>query len=598
MDIFKVLTRGANIKNTSNTSKKTTTQLQKQTDNVLTNADSQNKDLSKDLDFFHNKKIVSKVESSKREQKKEHENSFSNGKNTVESDNVQGQEDTTEVPPTILSKEDAVKLRKTYKGNVTGSDSTLPIGSFEDLISRFQFNGKLLDNLITNGFTEPTPIQCEAIPATLLNKDILACAPTGSGKTLAFLIPLLQQVIDASRTTTHNEKADKGQKNVTNGLKALIISPTKDLANQIYEECIKLSSRIVLNHNSDNVEQQRHLQVSILSKSLASKLKQSGSSNNKNRKPIDILITTPLRLIDMIKEENALDLSEVKHLIFDEADKLFDKTFLEQTDHILAHCTSSFLQKSMFSATIPSNVEEIASTVMSSDMCRIIIGHKEAANSNIEQKIIYCGNEEGKLIAIRQLVQEGEFKPPVIIFLESITRAKALYHELLYDKLNVDVIHAERTQLQRNKIIENFKNGSLWCLICTDVLARGVDFKGVNLVINYDVPNTAQSYVHRIGRTGRNGRQGKSITLYTKQDALAIKPIVNVMKQSGCAVSEWMEKMDKLTKREKQLIKSHKNKQNQDIKRKQISTVPRVIKKKKRQRVDMIEASKKRKTMD
>lgn len=225
------------------------------------------------------------------------------------------------------------------------------------------------------------------------------------------------------------------------------------------------------------------------------------------------------------------------------------------------------------------------------DPVRVIIGHKEAANANIEQELIYCGNEEGKLIAIRQLVQDGKFKPPVIIFLESITRAKALYHELMYDRLNVDVIHAERTAVQREKIIERFKTGDLWCLICTDVLARGIDFKGVNLIINYDIPRTAQAYVHRIGRTGRGGRHGKAVTFYTKQDSVAIKPVINVMKQSGCEVPEWMNRIAKMSKREKESLKKgrlHKE-------RKQISTVPKIDKIKRKRRQEMIEASKRRK---
>lgn len=305
-------------------------------------------------------------------------------------------------------------------------------------------------------------------------------------------------------------------------------------------------------------------------------------------KKYDLIISTPLRLIDVMKSES-LDLSNLKNIIFDEADKLFDKTFVEQSDAILGLCNTKNLRKSMFSATIPSSVEEIANSIML-DPIRIIIGHKEAANSNIEQKLVYCGNEEGKLIAIRQLVQEGEFKPPIIIFLESITRAKALYHELMYDKMNVDVIHAERTPTQREKIIERFKSGELWCLICTDVLARGIDFKGVNLVINYDVPRTAQAYVHRIGRTGRGGRSGKAITLYTKLDSIAIKPIINVMKQSGCEVSEWMDKISKLTKKEKQQLKRGKGKDE----RKQISTVPRVDRLKRARKQEMIEGSKRR----
>ncbi|CCE62735.1 hypothetical protein TPHA_0D00940 [Tetrapisispora phaffii CBS 4417] len=558
MDIFRVLTRGANV------NKKATKKNGVSVDySMVKNEQTMDKSreehtINRELDFFRNKRIINKVEKEKLENSKDADED----EKKVVTETELNFDETLK----ITTKEEALALRKSYKGNITGSDVPLPIGSFEDLISRFSFDKRLLRNLLENHFTEPTPVQSECIPLALHTRDMLACAPTGSGKTLAFLIPLLQQVIEQKEEI---------------GLKGLIISPTKELADQIFLECTKLANRLYL-------DKKRPLQIALLSKSLSSKLKNKVISDKK----YDIIISTPLRLIDVVKNE-ALDLSTVKHLIFDEADKLFDKTFVEQTDDILNSCSDPSLRKAMFSATIPSNVEEIAQTIMM-DPIRVIIGHKEAANANIEQKLIFCGNEEGKLIAIKQLVQQGEFRPPVIIFLESITRAKALYHELMYDNLNVDVIHAERTPIQRNKIIEKFKTGELWCLITTDVLARGIDFKGVNLVINYDVPRTAQAYVHRIGRTGRGNRSGKAVTFYTKEDSIAVKPIVNVMKQSGAEVSAWMEKIAKISKKEKQLIKNgqaHKE-------RKQISTVPKIEKQKKKRKFEMIEASKKRKLME
>ncbi|KAH7582099.1 DEAD/DEAH box helicase [Nakaseomyces glabratus] len=554
MDIFRVLTRGASINKKANQKGKTVDYSTADTDNDKVDNKQVEKQLNRELDFFRNKKIVSKVETAKAKLEDSAEDSHQQDNN----------DDVTEVAydVKITTKEQASALRKSYKGNITGEDIPLPIGSFEDLISRFSLDKRLLNNLIENHFTEPTPIQCEAIPLCLNGRDLLACAPTGSGKTLAFLIPLLQQIIE--------------EKNFS-GVKGLIISPTKELATQIFNECVKLSKRIYL-------DKKRPLQVAILSKSLGAKLRNKVISDKK----YDLIISTPLRLIDVVKNE-ALDLSNVKHLIFDEADKLFDKTFIEQTDDILNSCTDPSMRKSMFSATIPSSVEETANSIMN-DPVRVIIGHKEAANTNIEQKLIFCGNEEGKLIAIRQLVQQGEFKPPIIIFLESIARAKALYHELMYDRINVDVIHAERTAIQREKIIERFKTGELWCLICTDVLARGIDFKGVNLVINYDVPTTAQAYVHRIGRTGRGGRSGKAVTLYTKLDSVAIKPIINVMKQSGCEVEGWMNNISKITKREKEAIKKGKSHKERD----QISTVPKVERLKRKKKQDMIRASKRR----
>ncbi|SCU99979.1 LANO_0F04610g1_1 [Lachancea nothofagi CBS 11611] len=563
MDIFQVLTRGANVRKSgrlgvSGDFSKGTADRNVSILPGSTRKQDSDHQLTKELDFFRNKRTVQKAELQKGEE--------TSMKSAPAAAPAPASLDVNSETLKISNAEEAAQLRKSYMGNVSGEDVPLPIGSFEDLVTRFQFDSRLLSNLIESHFTEPTPIQCEGIPMALHGRDVLACAPTGSGKTLAFVLPLLQQVIQSRK----NE-----------GLKGLIISPTKELASQIFKECTKLGNKIFL-------DKKRPLSIALLSKSLSAKLKNKIVSDKK----YDIIISTPLRLIDVVKHE-ALNLSSVKHLIFDEADKLFDQTFVEQADSILASCRDPQLRKTMVSATVPSGLEEIAQSIML-DPVRIIIGHKEAANVNIEQKLVFCGNEEGKLVAIRQLIQEGEFKPPVIIFLESITRAKALFHELLYDNLNVDVIHAERTPIQRDKIIQRFKSGEVWCLICTDVLARGVDFKGVNLVINYDVPRSAQAYVHRIGRTGRGGRDGKAVTFYTKQDNLAVKPIINVMKQSGSEVADWMDKFSKMTRREKEALKKGKS----SVERKQISTVPQVVKKKRRQREEMVEASKKRKEME
>ncbi|GMG19041.1 unnamed protein product [Ambrosiozyma monospora] len=552
MDMFKILTRGASLKKSKDASfdfsnPNKTKQSKKSTTNIQ-------KEVEKETDFFHQKKhnLLKQVEEAE-----------TNDEDPEENSDEDNREEDSETLQKITSEEDAMSLRKSYKGNVTGDDIPLPIGSFEDLISRFKLDKQLLKNLIDNDFTEPTPIQSEAIPSTLFDRDIIACAPTGSGKTLAFLIPLIQKVLQSKK---HAKKKSTG-----GAVKGLVISPTKELALQIFNELNSLNTKLGLS-------------VAYLNKSLSGKLRNGVVKGSK----FDIVVSTPLRLIDLVKN-GALDLSNVDHLIFDEADKLFDSNFIEQTDAILNACSNNKLRRSIFSATITSSVEELANSIMTSPI-RIIIGHKEAANSNIKQKLVFCGDENGKLLAIRQLIQDGEFKPPVIIFLQSITRAKALFHELLYDRLNVDVIHAERTAKQREMIIERFRKGEIWCLICTDVLARGIDFKGINLVINYDVPLSAQAYVHRIGRTGRGGRTGSAVTFYTKEDVNLIKSVVNVMKQSGSTegLAQWMNDLSKLSKNEK------KNLKRKPMERKQISTVPGIVRKKRKMRKEMIVASKKR----
>jgi ATP-dependent RNA helicase DDX52/ROK1 len=135
-----------------------------------------------------------------------------------------------------------------------------------------------------------------------------------------------------------------------------------------------------------------------------------------------------------------------------------------------------------------------------------------------EQELLFVGREEGKLLAVRQLVQRGQLKPPVIVFVQSQERAQALFGELLYDGIHVDVIHAGRSRTARDNAVARFRRGNTWVLICTDLVARGVDFRAVNMVINYDLPTSGITYVHRIGRTGRAGRKGKAITLFTEAD--------------------------------------------------------------------------------
>ncbi|CCG23037.1 Chr1 DEAD-box ATP-dependent RNA helicase [Candida orthopsilosis Co 90-125] len=542
MDIFRILSRGASLKKSRDVTTDYALPSAKQNQSQKHKEESILNQVEKETDFFHTRKHTKQVPEKE-----------------VELESPEQQKEDEAPPLELKDEDDAKKFRNLHRSKVTGDDIPIPIGSFEDMIGRFKIDRQLLSNLIDNDFIGPTAIQCESIPITLSSRDLIACAPTGSGKTLAFLIPLIQQLL-------------KKQVEKNYGVRGLIISPTNELAVQIFQEL-------------ETLVRGKKLTIGILSKQLASKLNNDIVKASK----YDIIVSTPLRLIDIVKNEK-IDLSKVDQLVIDEADKLFDHGFAEQTDEILNHLTNTKIRKSMFSATIPSGVEEMAHSIMK-DPIRVIIGHKEAASSTIDQKLIFTGNEEGKLLAIRQMVQNGEFKPPIIIFLQSITRAKALFHELVYDKLNVDVIHAERTPKQRDEVIKRFKNGDIWVLITTDVLARGVDFKGVNLVINYDVPQSAQAYVHRIGRTGRGGRAGRAVTFFTKEDDKAVKPIINVMKQSGCksGFSEWMENMGKLSKKEKKNVKTH------EVKRKKISTVPKLIKQKRKQKQEMIAASKRRK---
>ncbi|KAH6561036.1 hypothetical protein BASA60_000120 [Batrachochytrium salamandrivorans] len=410
----------------------------------------------------------------------------------------------------------AKSWRKKNNIKVFGTDVPYPFQSFTNLCDRFKLKSYLKRNLLESDYLKPTPIQMQAIPIMLHNREVMACASTGSGKTLAFLLPIL-----------HDLKGPTKE-----GFRALIITP--------------------------------HSRTCTA----------------------DILISTPLRLVTSIKE-NSIKLDKVRHLVLDEADKLLEQGFLEQVDEIFAACSSPNLQKSLFSATIPSGIEQLAAAIMK-DPIRIIVGSRSGATETINQKLLFVGQEEGKLIAIRQLVQEG-LRPPVLIFVQSIDRAKELFHELVYDGINVDVMHSERTQAQRDAIVENFRRGKIWVLIATELMARGIDFKGVNLVINYDFPQTVQSYIHRIGRTGRAGRAGDAITYFTKEDAPYLKSIVNVMKASGCDVPEWMLNLKNPTNNMK------KNLRNRPLRRDQIKTVSGYDERTSKRKKDIVEGSQRRK---
>jgi len=181
-------------------------------------------------------------------------------------------------------------------------------------------------------------------------------------------------------------------------------------------------------------------------------------------------------------------------------------------------------------------------------------------------------NHFKKLLAIRQLVSQG-IKPPVLIFMQSKDRAQALFGELLYDGIHVDVIHAGRSHSHRELAVQKFRRGETWVLICTDLVARGVDFKAVNLVINYDLPSEGVTYVHRIGRTGRAGRQGRAITFFTEADFDNLRTIANVMRLSGCEIPQWMLSMKK--KQQTSLAPKRRG---------DIDTTPRYDKKKRRRR--------------
>ncbi|KAM7033447.1 putative ATP-dependent RNA helicase DDX52 [Acridotheres tristis] len=442
-----------------------------------------------------------------------------------------------------LRREKINRFRNQHRINIQGTDLPDPIATFDQLQKEYKVHPKIMENIQTAGFHVPTPIQMQAIPVMLHGRELLASAPTGSGKTLAFCIPLL---------TYLKQPRNKG-------FRALIISPTRELASQTHRELVKLAEgtgfRIHMIHKA------------------AEAAKKFGP---KSSKKFDILVTTPNRLIYLLKEDPpAIDLSSVEWLVVDESDKLFEdgkSGFRDQLGSIFLACTSHLLRRALFSATFAHDVEEWCKLSLD-NVVLVSVGARNSAAETVEQELLFVGSETGKLTAMRELVKKG-FAPPVLVFVQSIERAKELFHELIYEGINVDVIHADKTQQQRDKVVQSFRAGKIWVLICSALLARGMDFKGVNMVINYDLPTSAVEYIHRIGRTGRAGHRGKAVTFFTEDDKPLLRSIANVIQRAGCPVPEYIKHLPKLqSKQKKKFIKK-------PLTRESICTTPKCFLKK------------------
>uniref|UniRef100_A0A1A8JB37 ATP-dependent RNA helicase n=1 Tax=Nothobranchius kuhntae TaxID=321403 RepID=A0A1A8JB37_NOTKU len=367
-----------------------------------------------------------------------------------------------------LHQEKVNRIRTEHRINVHGCDVPDPVCTFEELQSEYRLNPCILQNLKDAGLNAPTPIQMQAIPLMMHGRELLACAPTGSGKTLAFSLPLLAHL----------------QQPANLGFRALIISPTRELASQTYRELLRLSEGV-------------GFRVHIIDKASLAAKKYGPQSNKK----YDILVSTPNRLIYLLKQDPpAVDLSSVEWLVVDESDKLFEggKTgFREQLATVFLACSGAKVRRAFFSATCTSEVEQWCRLNLD-NLVSVNIGHRNTAVETVEQELLFVGTENGKLVAVRDIIKKG-FLPPMLVFVQSIERARELFHELVYEGINVDVIHAERTQQQRDNVVNSFRSGKIWVLICTALLARGIDFKGVNLVLNYDFPTSSVEYIHRIG---------------------------------------------------------------------------------------------------
>ena len=446
------------------------------------------------------------------------------------------------------------------------------------------------------------------------NLDLLTVAPTGSGKTLAFLIPVMEGLLrDRHQTSQTQRKSGPTSGEDTIGPRALIIVPTKELLAQIVNEGRKLAigtgirvtgmrKGMKLFHHTDEHERgdiSSEFDPETRKGPVGTTMDEETSDNGAVVKA-DVLVTTPLSFLHAIKSahgDTASPLLSVKYLILDEADVLLDPLFRDQTLDIWNACSNPSLRVSLWSATMGSSIETLAKERIqsreealglqqskTSQLLRLVVGIKDSAVPNISHQLVYAATEPGKLLALRQLLHPSKalsgatppLRPPFLVFTQTIPRAIALHSELLYDippeaggSDRIAVLHSDLADAARDRVMTGFRKGEIWVLITTDILSRGVDFRGVNGVVNYDVPNSAAAYIHRGGRTGRAGRDGGvAVTLYTKEDIPYIKNVANVIaateKLRGApgkgetVLQKWfMDALPKVSKSEKQRLKRH-----------------------------------------
>lgn len=346
----------------------------------------------------------------------------------------------------------------------------------------YKLSGEVLEGISCLGFKDPTPIQHQAIPAILEGRDVIGCAQTGTGKTGAFLIPVMDRII--------REKND-------NRINTLIIVPTRELASQIDQQAegigyfAGLSTFPIYGGGS-------------------------GAAFDQERQALtqgaDIVIATPGRLI-MHLNQNYVDFSGLKHLILDEADRMLDMGFFEDIMRIIAR-TPQNRQTLLFSATMPPKIRKLADAILKNPV-EITIAVSRPAEK-IEQ-LAYMVYEKQKPSLVREIMSDKQPESS-IIFASSRAKVKEIVKELKGVGLPVKAISSDLEQNEREEVLSDFRNKKLKILAATDVLSRGIDIEGIDLVLNYDVPHEAEDYIHRIGRTARASATGLAITFITPED--------------------------------------------------------------------------------
>ena len=341
-------------------------------------------------------------------------------------------------------------------------------------------------------YTEPTPIQRKAIPVILKGADLIGCAETGTGKTAAFLLPVIQKLTPQAKQTA----------------RVLVIAPTRELVSQIEAAYKQFAPK----------------KLSCVSLIGGASVK---TQCDALRRGATVIIATPGRLLDLV-ERGAVNLSKIETLILDEADRMLDMGFLPAIRKILSKVPAA-RQTLLFSATMSSSIKELAYSVMNKPEI-VEVSRQNCAAQTIEQ-IAYPVATASKTALLLDLLETNDFER-VIVFTKTRRGAERLAHILIAREMKANRIHADRSQSQRETALRDFRQGKTRVLVATDIASRGIDVDQVSHVINYDVPDAPEDYVHRVGRTGRAGNQGQAITLVTPVEEFALRGIERLTAQT------------------------------------------------------------------
>jgi ATP-dependent RNA helicase RhlE len=354
---------------------------------------------------------------------------------------------------------------------------------------------KILSALEQKGYTDPTPIQLQAIPHLLKHKDLLGVAQTGTGKTAAFALPILDNL------TKSNKKVR------TNSVRSLILSPTRELASQIADNIDRYGKNLGLSHlvvfGGVNINTQI----------------------NAMRRGVDIVIATPGRLLDLM-DRGYIDLSQVEIFVLDEADRMLDMGFIRDINKITKKLPKE-RQNLLFSATMPQNIIVLANKILQNPL-KVEVTPQATTVSKIDQRVNLV-EKSNKLHLLEDILKQ-EKTTSVLVFSKTKHGANKIVKYLTGKSISVEAIHGNKSQSARERALDGFRKGKIKVLIATDIAARGIDVPNITHVINFDIPNDPESYVHRIGRTARAGKDGIAISFCDPSESKLLRAIERIIK--------------------------------------------------------------------